>query len=409
MSEKRVVITGIGPVTAIGHGRDEFTAALFEGKSGIGKLSWRDPSKQKTTMAAEIRNFEIRKYLETEKTYLDRSSQLALAALSLALRDAGIDPASWQGRKPGLVLGTAFGSLETMTIFFADLLQKGPRLVKPFLFPHAYANTAISLAAIEFGLDGFHLNFSSGMISGACAVLAAYDRIRLGKEEVILAGGYEALSTALFLGYESQKELSPGPGGTEHCAPFGRSRNGFVLGEGSGVIALEELEHALRRGAHIYAEICGAGLAASSPATPAPSNAPCRAMTQALRAADISPGESLYVLANANGSIIGDRAEGQALRHLFGENPRCRIGTVKPMLGETLGAAGALQIVSAVVAIEKKHLPPALNLEEPEEGFALPFVGDRALAWETNTVLVNSLDSGGAAVTFVLRAWNRQS
>lgn len=405
MSTQRVVITGIGPITAIGNGADEFSTGLFNASSGIRTIAQKETRMFKAEMAAEICDFQVSKYLETEKTYLDRSSQFALAAVNLTLRDAGIELASWAGRKPGLILGTAFGSAETMSIFFADFVHKGPRLVKPFLFPHAYANTAISLAAIEFGLDGFHLNFSSGMVSGAYAVLAAYDRIRQGEEELVLAGGYEGLSEALFLGYESQGELSPGNGGLEHCAPFDRNRNGFVLGEGSGVLALESLEHALQRGARIYAEISGAGTAASGIEM---ARAVAHAMSHALDEANVSPSEVQFVLANANGSIAGDRAEGKAISRVFNGCSQYRIGTIKPMLGETLGASGSLQVVTAVQIIARKYLPPVLNIEQPEDGLELPFVGRKTLTGEVRTVIVNSTDPGGTAVSFLLRAWDNK-
>ncbi|MCX7591768.1 MAG: beta-ketoacyl-[acyl-carrier-protein] synthase family protein [Kiritimatiellae bacterium] len=402
---RRVVISGVGAVTPLGHGRDRVFAALGECKSGITGISLFDTNGLKGRTAAEIREFKIETFLDTQKTYLDRSSQFALAALALAMQDAGIVPGTISGERPALIFGTAWGSLETMTIFFTDFLNKGPRLVKPFIFPHAYANTAISLAAMEFGLDGYHLNFSSGTVAGACSILAAFDRVRMGHETVAFAGGYESLSRALFLGCEAAGELSPGEGGKERCAPFDHNRNGFVLGEGSGILVLEELEHAQHRGARIYAEVCGAGFAADNANSPRGEGL-ARAMRQAMHEASVSREEIDFVLANANGSILGDRREALAISTALGDNgPSVPVTSIKPLLGETLGASGSLQVVAALAAMETKCLPPILNLESPEEGLDLQFVRDASPRQEVRAALVNSTDPGGTAISFLLRSW----
>ena len=243
MSDRRTVITGVGPVSAIGTGRDAFFEAVKEHTVGIGAVSLFEVP---DTVAGEITDFDVEDYLESPKAYLDRSSQFAFAAMSLAMEDAGLDQEDIDGERTGLVIGSAYGSLGTMELFFRDVLDKGPRFAKPFLFPHTYSNTAISLLAIEYGLTGPHLNFAAGYISAANAIVAARDLIQSGRADLVFAGGYESLSEALLKAYAL--EDSPGPG------------DGIAVGEGAGIVVLEELKHATAREAHVYAEIVGAAL-----------------------------------------------------------------------------------------------------------------------------------------------------
>ena len=237
---KRILITGLGPVSSIGIGREEFFAGLADGRSGIAEITGFDVSGREVATAAEVQDFYVEDYLESEKTYLDRCSEFALAGCALALQDAGYaEPAA----NVGISLGTAFGCLDTMRAFLERVIEKGPRLANPLLFSHSYPNTPGSLSAIEFSLSGFNATCCTGMSSGATAIAWAVDALRLGRAEAILAGGMEAFSETLYEGCLSQRE-SP------------------VLGEGAGVILLETEDAAQRRGATPIAELAGCGMAA---------------------------------------------------------------------------------------------------------------------------------------------------
>jgi len=284
MSERRVAITGAGPVSAIGTGREMFFAALADGESGVAPLTLFDVE---GVTAAEIADFNVEDYLETPKTYLDRSSEFAFAAASLAIEDAGLDVDNIDRPRTGLTLGSAYGSLGTMELFFRDVLDKGPKFAKPFLFPHTYPNTAISLLAIEYGLTGPHLNFAAGHVSAANAVIAGYDMIRAGQADMVLAGGYESLSEALLKAYTLADAPDPG--------------DGIAIGEGAGIVVLEELEHANAREVHIYAELAGAALGS--------------------RAGEMKPGQAVTI-------------------------------DVRRMIGETMGAGAALHVIAALKRIE---------------------------------------------------------
>ena len=299
---QRVVITGIGPVSAIGVGREAFATALTAGKNGF----IREPltaTSAESAWTAPIRDFHVEEFLESQKAYLDRSSQFAFAAAALALEDAGLTPSP----DMGIILGTAYGSMETMLAFYDGVLEKGPRFAKPFLFPHAYANTAISLLAIEYGLKGFHLCLASGFTAGAAALAEAYAQIRTGRSTVILAGGCDALSPALLQGCRLAGWLANG----SDTVPDPHSTGGIIPGEGAAILVIEAREHALARGAIPLAEITDIAWSGC------PSDDSC-------------------------GRPLPDNPPGSGIRQL---------------LGETFGADGALQACAASITRQGGLIP----------------------------------------------------
>ncbi len=348
---KRVVITGIGPVSAIGIGREPFFDALREGRSGIADIVSFDASPYRSRRAAELRNFAVSDYLESQKNYLDRVSELAFAAMSLALEDANLDPRSMDGAGAGLLLGSAFGSLATMGLFFRDFIQKGPRFVKPVLFPHTYPNTAISLLAMEYNLSGYHVNVASGCVSAACAIVAGFDLIRQGRATLAFAGGAEGFNEILFAGFDA--------GG-----------RGVTLGEGAGILVLEEREQAEARGARILGVLTGAGMTAGFRIE--------AAMRLALDGGPFPAPDLDLIQVHANGDRELDALEAGALDALA---PGVARAAVKPLIGETLGAGGALQMAAALAALESGRTP----------------------AGKIRRVLVNTLDPGGSAVCLALK------
>ena len=400
MNKKRIVITGAGPVTAIGCGRETFNKALVKGHTGISPVSLFETEGLNSHMAAEITNFDVEEYLETPKAYLDRSSELAFAAISLAMEDANLDPEYIASSNTGLLLGSAFGSMGTMSLFFSDFIRKGARFVKPILFPHTYANTAISLLAIEYNLTGVHLNFSSGFIASADAVLAGYDLIKLGRTNLVFAGGYESLTDTLFHACDQSGMLSPCDNGNECCAPFDRDRNGTIPGEAAAIIVLEELEHARARDAYIYGEITGCGTASNSHKKT--SNGLTTAMKQALQSrASRKPVDCIF--AAANGSPGYDESEARAIMSVLQDkSDDTYVTATKSITGETMGAGAVLQIISALGALESGLIPPTTNLTTPQDGLDLNFVQNKVIKRDIHSVLINSMDPGGAAISFLL-------
>jgi 3-oxoacyl-[acyl-carrier-protein] synthase II len=404
--DRQVVITGIGPVTAVGTGWEEFREGLIAGESGIREISTFDPGDTGRRLAAEIEEFDVEEFLETPKAYLDPSAELAFGAMSLALENSGIDPGSLPPGQVGLALGSAYGSIETTATFFQDLLDKGPRFVKPFLFPHTYSNTPAGLISIEYGLMGRHSNFASGAVSSILPMVEAFDRIRQGRESLCFVGGYESLGEILFKGAGQAGLLSPLDDGAEHCSPFGATRNGFILGEGAGIIVMEELSHAEARGAHVYARVAGAGIASDGRLGVDKcddGSALASAMQLALQTSSVEAKDVDAVCASANGSVIMDYNEARAIEHVFGTgNPDLPVSTPKGSIGETLGACGVLQAAASVAWMAAGSISPIMGLQESEEGFNLNLVQEKAMQAVPDLVLLNAADPGGCVVSMVL-------
>ena len=364
MSERRVAVTGAGPVSAIGIGCEAFFDALKNARSGLAPISL---FALDGLPVGGITDFNVEDYLETPKAYLDRSSEFAFAAMNLAMADAGLDTDSPARRRTGLVLGSAYGSLGTMELFFNDVLDKGARFAKPFLFPHTYSNTAISLLAIEYGLTGPHLNFASGYVSAANAIIAGYDLVRAGRADIVLAGGYESLSEAMLKGYLAGGVLR---------SDAAREHGGMIPGEGAGIVVLEELEHARAREAHVYAELTGAGMRSGAHISSGNTAAESLAAVMSAALGGSRPG---CISAAANGYPRLDAAEATAIAATLGRNSDdVPVSNIKSMIGETMGAAAALQAIAALHLLE-------------------------AGGQTTHSVLVNSLDPGGAAAALLLQ------
>lgn len=386
-----VVVTGIGAVSAIGSG-EAFFEALRQGASGITEVTILDPGESASTLAAEIAEFAVEEYLESAKTYLDRTSAFTLAAGALALRDSGYSVAAGEGLRAGVTMGTAYGCLGTMGAFWEGVLEKGPRLSSSLLFTHSYINTPVSLASIEFNLAGPHGCFCEGAASAGHALAEAATQLALGRADAMLAGGGESLSTYLYRGYAGMGWLSPGEGGSEGMRPFAASRNGCVLGEGAGFLLLEREEAARQRGARPRARLLGVGLGGGLAGGGA-----AAAMRAALAEAGVTPAEVDALFASAAGMREADAAEAAGIEEVFGG--RCvPVVTLKAALGETLGASGALAALAAVHALETGLLPGAPNVGESE--FSLDLVREPRTA-TCHYILVNAFDPRGGCVSLL--------
>ncbi len=406
MDAQRVMVTGAGMATPIGIGRAAFDEGLRANRSAIGERTLFDSARLRARLAAEIRDFQVEDYLETPKAFLDRHSELAFAGLSLALEDADIDPGGLAGNpRAGLTVGSACGNLGTMALFFSDLAAKGPRFVKPFLFPHTYANTTISLLAMEYGLKGPHWQFSSGSVASGHAVTAAFDMIRQNRADLVFAGGVEALSEPMAAGLEATGRLSPTDGGPERCAPFDRARNGTVPGEGCAFLALEEAAQAERRGARMLAELAGVGEGVVAEPGRDGGAGLERAMNQAMAQAGWTADSVDWVCAAANGSGAGDAGEAQALARVFASRAEpVPVSSLQSMIGETLGAGHALRMCAALSAMASGHVPFTVNLTECDPLPGVEFAMKEQCARPVRRVLVNGADPGGSAVCLALAA-----
>lgn len=338
-----VVITGCGVLAANGIGREAFAAALAQGKSGIGDLVSFDASALGREKAAEIQGFDVAPFLRSPKNYLDRNSSLAFAAAEMALRESALDVPDIE-KGYGLSSGSMGGNIESLGAFHAKLVEKGPRLAPPFLFPHTYYNTTAGLLSIEYGLSGPHGQFCSGHSAGMDALAYAVDCIRWGRADAMLAGGVEAFGEPLFRYCAARNWLSPIDGGAESCRPFGVAGNGTILGEGAAFLCLESADSVHVRKAAVRGRIRGIGQGAS----------PEESMAAALRDAEILKADVIF--ASASGCTADDREEAAAIARLLPDKP---VVALKTIVGETLGAAGPIGVVAALAALESDILPGA--------------------------------------------------
>jgi len=411
---RRVVITGLGAITPLGNSPGEFWQSLLAGRSGIGPITHFDASRHECRIAGEVKGFDPLDYLDRKDVKrTDRFVHLALAATQQALEDAQFRITDLNAEQVGVILGTGIGGIRVLEEQQTIYLQKGPDRCSPFMVPMMIANMAAGHVAIRFGAKGPNSCTVTACASGSNAIGDAFRLIQRGEVQVAITGGTEAAVTPLSVaGFSAMKALSTRNDAPEQaCRPFDRDRDGFVMGEGAGILLLEELEHARSRGAKIYAEIVGYGLTCDAHhiTNPAPAGeGAARAMRLALKDAGIRPEEVQHINAHATSTPVGDVAEVQAIRAVFGEHaPRLAISATKSMTGHLLGGAGGIATVATALAIHHGWVPPTLNLDnlDPEcEG--LDFVPHRARQMAVDVALVNAFGFGGHNVTLALRRYS---
>ncbi len=411
---RRVVITGLGAITPLGNSPGEFWQSLLAGRSGIGPITHFDASRHECRIAGEVKGFDPLDYLDRKDVKrTDRFVHLALAATQQALEDAQFRITDLNAEQVGVILGTGIGGIRVLEEQQTIYLQKGPDRCSPFMVPMMIANMAAGHVAIRFGAKGPNSCTVTACASGSNAIGDAFRLIQRGEVQVAITGGTEAAVTPLSVaGFSAMKALSTRNDAPEQaCRPFDRDRDGFVMGEGAGILLLEELEHARSRGAKIYAEIVGYGLTCDAHhiTNPAPAGeGAARAMRLALKDAGIQPDQVQHINAHATGTPVGDVAEVQAIRAVFGEHaPRLAISATKSMTGHLLGGAGGIATVATALAIYHGWVPPTLNLDnlDPEcEG--LDFVPHKARQMAVDVALVNAFGFGGHNVTLALRRYS---
>ncbi|HOP92298.1 MAG TPA: beta-ketoacyl-ACP synthase II [Acetivibrio thermocellus] len=407
--KRRVVVTGLGVVSALGTEIDEFWNAIKEGKCGITMVTKFDASNMPTKVAAEIKDFDPTKYIDKkEAKRMDPYCQYAMAASKMAVEMSGLDLDKVDKNKFGVIVGSGIGGITTFEEQFRVYIEKGPGRVSPFFIPMMISNMAAGQIAIQFGAKGFNECVVTACATSANAIGDAFKVIQRGDADVIITGGSEAPITPLsFAGFCSMKAMTTTEDPALACRPFDAERNGFVMGEGAAILVLEELEHALKRGANILAEIVGYGVTndAYHITAPAPEGeGAARCMKMAIDDAGIKPEDIDYINAHGTSTEYNDKFETAAIKTVFGEHARkLAVSSTKSMTGHLLGAAGAIEAIITVLSIKDGFLPPTINYRTPDPECDLDYVPNKGRSADITYALSNSLGFGGHNVTIVFK------
>ncbi len=402
---RRVVVTGVGLVTPLGVGKDVFTRQLFDGVSGIRPITLFDTARFDAKLGAEVSGFEPKDFIRPSTLRrMDRLSRMSTAAARMALDDAGLQIGPHNRDRVGIVLGTCFGGTDVAAQFGKVLFTSGPKRANPILVPNVVMNAPAGHAAIELGVRGVNTTVNHREVSAETAMAHAAAEIGHGRADAVLTGGGDILSEFCFNVLSQFRTLSSRKDGTEGVRPFDVYRNGIIAGEGVGIVCMESLESAETRGAVPYCEIAGWGLS-SAPAAPndwpTDPTGPALAMTRALAAARIDPGEIDYVCAAANGGKRSDRLEAEALERVFsGPDSRPRISSVKGSLGEGF-SSGGVRAAAMALSIQHQTLAPTLGLSRPLS--PLPFVLKAETSVSVRYGLVNGVSSGGTFAAMIMK------
>ncbi len=411
--KRRVVVTGLGVITDVGIDVPTMWKSLIEGRSGIGTITAFEQGEEWTvTIAGELKGWDPTRWIEArEVKRMDRFCAMGMCAAEEAARDSGLDLKQGDPYRRGVVIGSGVGGILTIEEGHALLLRAGPRKISPFTVPKLMVNAVAGNVSIRHNLRGANSATATACATGAHAIGNAMQLIQSGQAEVMFAGGAEAAVTPLCISsFAAMKALSSRNDDPQRASrPFDRDRDGFVLAEGAAVLILEELEHARSRKARIYAELAGFGSSADAYHIAAPQpdgDGAVRAMEAALHDAGIDLSEIDYINAHGTSTPLGDTAEVQAVNRLFGPHARkLAISSTKSMTGHTLGAAGGIESVIAVLAVREGVVPPTINLDHPDEGFDLDFAPNAAQERPLRCALNNSFGFGGHNVSLAFRRW----
>ncbi len=402
MSKRRVVITGIGVITPIGNNVNEFWEGLISGRNGAGPITKFDTTNFATKFACEVKNFDASIYIDKkEMKRMDVYTHYALAAAAMALEDSKLDLSKINLELAGVVFGSGIGGIQTFEDQHTQFIQGGPRRISPFFVPMMIPDIAAGQISIKYGLKGPNYSTVSACATSSHAIADAFILIQRGSADIMFSGGSEFPITPMSVGgFNSARALSTwNDRMMEASRPFDKDRNGFVMGEGGGLIVLEELEHALKRGTNIYAEIVGVGLTGDAyhiTAPPPGGEGAVRSMKEALRDAGVEPNVVDYINAHGTSTELNDLNETLAIKSVFGEHAyKLTVSSTKSMTGHLLGAAGAVEAIATSLAIKNSIIPPTINLDEPGEGLDLNYTPKVAVKKEINYAISNTFGFGG--------------
>lgn len=406
---RRVVVTGLGVVSPVGNDTKTFWDSLCAGKGGVGSITHFDVSQYSTRIAAEVKNFDPSGIIPPKEIKrMDEFVQFAVYASIMAVNDSGLDFSSMNPFSTGVLIGSGIGGLKVIETQHKILLEKGPSRVSPFLIPMLITNMASGQVSIWFNVKGPNLCVATACASGSHAIGEAYRHIAFGEADVMITGGTESATTPLGLGgFCSIKALSQRNDEPERASrPFDRDRDGFVMGEGAGVVILESYEHAKKRGARMYCELLGYGCSGDAYHMTAPDpdgEGAAKCMKMALENSDLNPDQIDYINAHGTSTPLNDKIETQAIKTTFGSHAtKLAVSSTKSMTGHLLGAAGGVEMVACVKAIETGILPPTINYETPDPECDLDYVPNTARKCQVKYALSNSLGFGGHNATLVV-------
>lgn len=409
MSAHRVAITGLGAVSALGVGVPAFWNGLLAGRSGVRRITLCDASTLTSPIAAEVPDFDAPRWIAADKlSLLDRFSQFAVVAADEALRQAGLTPAALNPERIGCAIGSAFGGTTSEDEQYHRLYAQGAR-VHPFTIPRLMNNAAASQISMTFGIGGPTLSYATACAAGSHAIGEAAEIIRSGRAEVMVSGGTDApLSLGVMKAWEAMRVLAPEPpaGPAGACRPFSRDRQGLVVGEGAGILVLEDWDHARQRGANILAELAGYAATADAGHITQPGvEAPARALQLALAQASLDPAAIDYVNAHGTGTRLNDVTETSVIHKVFGSHATAlAISSTKSMHGHAMGASGALELIASVLALRHCVLPPTANYHDPDPECDLDYVPNEPRPRRVRAAVSNSFGFGGLNAVLVVRA-----
>ena len=410
MNDRRVVITGMGVVTPLGNELELFWDNLLKGRSGIGRITRFDTADYDCRIAGEVRDFEPRNVFNNPRDVkrTDRFTQMAMGAAKMAMKDSGIDMEKTNRERFGVIVSSGIGGLKTLEDQHSALVNKGPSRVSAFTIPMLISNMASGLISMEFGLQGPNMCIVTACATSTNAIGESWRIIKFGDADIFLAGGSEASIIPIGLGgFSAMKALSTRNDEPERASrPFDRDRDGFVMGEGAGVIVVEELGHAKARRAKIYCELTGYGLSGDAyhmTAPPPDGEGAARAMKMALEHASIRPEQVDYVNAHATSTDLGDICETRAIKTVFGNHAKngLSISSTKSMTGHLLGGSGAVEMAICALAIRDPIIPPTINLENPGDECDLDYTPNKAREKKVRVAVNNSFGFGGHNATLV--------
>jgi len=409
---RRVVVTGLGVVAPNGIGVETFWKSLMDGVSGIDRITRFDAGRHDTKIAAEVKGFDPLLYMEKKEVKkMDRFIHYAMAGAIMAAEDAQFTVKDVERSRSGVLVGTGMGGIPCLEETHKILLEKGPGRISPFFIPSIITNLASGHIAIRFGLRGPNSCVSTACATGNHAIGDSFELIRRGMADVMFAGGTEAVISPLTIGgFGAMKALSTRNDAPQRASrPFDKGRDGFVMGEGAGVLILEELDHARRRDARIYAELNGYGMSADAyhMTAPEPEGAGAIAsMGLALEDAGLQPEDVDYINAHGTSTPAGDASETKAIKKVFGDHAyRLAVSSIKSMTGHLLGAAGGVEAVATVLTLHHGMIPPTVNYEEPDPECDLDYVPNRARQAEVRVAFSNSFGFGGTNATLVFKRY----
>jgi 3-oxoacyl-[acyl-carrier-protein] synthase II len=411
MNEHQVVITGLGAVTPIGIGVRDFWEGLKAGRNGIAKVTHFDVTDFRSKLAAEVKDFQAEEWIDKKSAKrMDRFTHFSIAASTMAMQDAGLDSFAFDKNRAGVIIGSGIGGSQTIEDGYSRLNKDGPKGLQPFFVSMLLVNMAACMVSIKYGLKG-HLSAPSVACStGSNAIGDAFRILQRGDADIMLAGSSEACIYPLaYGGFCATHSMSPNTCAENACRPFDKNRDGFVMGEGAGIVVLESMQHALQRGAKIYAEIVGYGNTADAYHFTAPEpqgDGMVRVMQAALRDACLNAQEIGYINAHGTSTVLNDKIESTAIMKVFGEHAKIlKVSSIKSMIGHLMAAAGAVEFVATVMSVYTGILPPTINYQEPDPDCPLDYVTRGAESLDLRAAMSNSFGFGGGNACLLVKKY----